>query len=824
MMFIIRLAAEALALQEEAHKSLRKSENQSVSPSSFDYGVDSVQLEVNSKGGDSPEVTVDTQLAGDKVSNGLVGLHKLAIDIGNKPVKNNPKKNSSILFDMLSGRENIHTACLRSQLFLLACKHPKGLKTYKDGVVCLRRRKPTKPIKCVPTLEEFTVTNQHTVKLNTHKPLSQSDSITKCLKDQRRGKTQLHVRLEKANRKCIRPSSLVRSGYLGGMSPVAKPKRVVCRSYDNFDSRNERMCQISWKPLNEDNFLPNLDQPLDLSSSTKSFKYKSTFLKSNIRSTTIHGKRSRVNAHTGTRQQIILSPVIGKGPGPASNSAEYRLKAHLLSNSLEKRLYATVPTSTITPESRTTIPNMMDILTSPFCVASALSAAAALWNSSEMNNKSLDTRIPSVSTHLVSASEVASHVKSANVNSLLTAERCRPLVHSVEYPHVPSLDVDAISQRVQTQRLPHIRNLNKAERLSSHSVLEVDNRRGETVPQLTSERWTSTPNSNLQPLVSVYYSNRKNGPQNEKLHSLTPNSLSDLIFHQLFNAPLSNRFTVPKPALVSTSSLPAQNYPTPSKPEYATSDLEADVLKQSKQFIQSKMQSWIFRLVRLVKQPEEALITCLSQLQLFYNESGQERSIEYSRQSVLRCLTTTLLRLIGHSLAERLNMLKGRWHQLTMICAMEDQVNISQFLRARLKERFTVKPTANGCYPNEEQIQHEKCVEEMEGVHEVFGRIHLDSFLFPLLGVDILLNQETAPHHMTKVLHQETECVILDYLDTCTGPQTMISRASNRDRASTILSTALKQLHRLTRLPLKELLCDLIQEPIEDILTKAIMS
>ncbi|KAF5404763.1 hypothetical protein PHET_01555 [Paragonimus heterotremus] len=819
-----RLAAEALALQEEAYKSLRKSENRSISPVSFDYDVESVQLELKSKGDDSPEVTVDTQLAEDKVSSDLVGVHTLAIDIGNKPVENNHKKNGSILFDMLSGRENIHTACLRSQLFLLACKHPKRLKTYKDGVVCLRRRKPTRPIKCVSIPEEFTVINQHTVKSNIHKPLSQSGNIAKCLVDRRRSKTHLHVRLEKADRKCIRPSSLVRSGYLSGMSPVVKPKRVVSIPYNNFDSRNERMCQISWKPLSEDNFLPNFDQPLDLSSSTKSFKYKSTILKSNVRSTTTHRKQSRVNAHTETRQQIILSPVISKGTSSASNPAEYRLKTHLRANSLEKRLYATVPSSTITPENRTTIPSMMDILTSPFCVASALSAAAALWNSSEMNYKPLDTRIPSVSTHLVSTSKVANHVKTADMNSLLTAERCRPLVHPVEYPHVPLLDLDTISQRVQAQRPPHIRNLNKAERLSSHSVLEIDNRRGETVPQLTSERWTSAPNSNLQPLVSVYYSNRKNGLQNEKLHCLTPNSFSDLVFHQLFNAQLSNRFTVPKPALVGTSPLPAQSYPMPSKPEYTTSGSEADVRRQSKQFIQSKMQSWIFRLVRLVKQPEEALITCLSQLQLFNNESGQERSIECSRQSVLRCLTTTLLRLIGHSLSERLNMLKGRWHQLTIICAMEDQVNISQFLRARLKERFAIKPTTNGCYPNEEQTQHEKCIKEMERVHEIFERIHLDSFIFPLLGVDILLNQETAPYQMTKVLQQETECVILDYLDTCTGPQTMISRASNRDRASTILSTALRQLHRLNRLPLKELLCDLIQEPIEDILTKSITS
>ncbi|KAF6779703.1 hypothetical protein AHF37_00728 [Paragonimus kellicotti] len=417
-MFIIRLAAEALALQEEAHKSLRKSENRSVSPISFDYDVKTVQLKVKPKGGDSPEGTVDTQLAEDIVSSGLVGVHTLAIDIGNKPVKSYPKKNSSILFNMLSGRENIHTACLRSQLFLLACKHPKGLKTYKDSVVCLRRRKPTKPIKCVSIPEQFTVTNQHTVKSNTHRLLSQSGNIAKCSIDQRRSKTQLHVRLEKTERKCIRPSSLVRSSYLSGMSPIAKSKRVLCRPYDNFDPRNERMCQISWKPLSEDNFLPNFDQPLDLSSSTKSFKYKSTILKSNIRSATIHRKQSTVNAHTGTRQQIILSPVTGKGTGPASNPAEYRLKAHLRANSLEKRSYAKVPTSTITPGNRTTIPNMMDILTSPFCVASALSAAAALWNSSEMNSKSLDTRIPSVSTHLVSASEVASHINTATVKRL----------------------------------------------------------------------------------------------------------------------------------------------------------------------------------------------------------------------------------------------------------------------------------------------------------------------------------------------------------------------------------------------------------------------
>ncbi|KAA3681862.1 uncharacterized protein DEA37_0006913 [Paragonimus westermani] len=736
-----RLAAEALAVQEEAYKSLRKSEDPLVSPISLHCGTQSVCLEVEPKSGDSPEVTGAAQLPGDKVSSGLIGVRALAIDIGNKPVKNNPKTNTSILFDMLSGRENIHTACLRSQLFLLTCKHQKGLKTYKDSVVCFRRRKLIKPIKCMPTPEEFTVTNQHTTKLNTHKSLSQSSNITKFLTDQRRNKTHLHVRLEKADRKLIRPSSLVRPGNLNGMSPVGKSKRVVYRSDGNCGSRNEQICQISCKPLGEDNFLPIFDQPLDLSSSTKNFKYKSTILKSSIKSATMHRRQLNVNAHTGTRQQIIFSPVVGKGTCPGSNPAEYRLKAHLHANSLEKRLYATVPTSTISPENNTTIPNMVDILTSPFCVATALSAAAALWSSSGVNSKPLETRTPCSSTHLVSASEVASQVKTANVNSLLAAERCKPLVHPVEYPHVSSLDADVISQRGQMQRPPHIRNLNKTERPRSHSFLGIDNGLSETVSQVASERWTSASNSNLHSLVNVYHSNRKNGLQNERLHCLTPNLLSELIFQQLFNAALSNRFTIPKPALVSPSSFPAQNYSTSSKLEYTSNDLEVDVRRQSKQFIQLKMHSWIFRLVRLVKQPEEALITCLSQLQLFYNESNQERSIEYNKQSVLRRLASTLLRLISYSLTERLNMLKARWHQLVVICAMEDQVNVSQFLRDRLKERSPVKPTINGCHRNEQQTQHEKSVEEMEGIHEVFECIHLDSFIFPLLGVDILLNQ-----------------------------------------------------------------------------------
>ncbi|KAF8561359.1 hypothetical protein P879_07827 [Paragonimus westermani] len=738
MMFIIRLAAEALAVQEEAYKSLRKSEDRLVSPISLHCDAESVRLEVEPKSGDSPEVTVATQLPGEKVSSGLIGVRALAIDIGNKPVKNNPKTNTSILFDMLSGRQNIHTACLRSRLFLLACKHQKGLKTYKDSVVCFRRRKPIKPIKCVPTPEEFTVTNQHTTKLNTHKSLSQTSNITKFLTGQRRNKKHLHVRLEKTDRKRIRSPSLVRPGYLNGMSPVGKSKRVVFRSDDNCGSRNEQICQISCKHSGEDNFLPIFDQPLDLSSSTKSFKYKSTMLKSNIKSGTIHRKQSNVNAHTGTRQQIILSPVFGRGTCPGSNPAEYRLKAHLRANSLEKRLYATVPTSTMSPENNTTIPSMVDILTSPFCVATALSAAAALWSSSGVNSKPLETRIASASTRLVSASEVANQVKTANMNSLLVAERCRPSVHSVDYPHISPLDADAISQRVQTQRPSHIRSLNKAESPGSHSFLGIDNGRGETVPQVDSERWTSASNSNLHPLVNVYYSNRKNGLQNERLHCLTPNLLSELIFQQLFNSALSNRFTVPKPALVSPSSFQAQNYSTSSKLEYTSNDLEIDVRRQSKQFIQLKMHSWIFRLVRLVKRPEEALITCLSQLQLFYNESDQERSIEYNKQSVLRRLASTLLRFISYSLTERLNMLKGRWHQLVIICAMEDQVNVSQFLRDRLKERSAI---TNGCQCNEQQAQHENSVEEMERIQKVFECIHLDSSIFPLLGVDILLNQ-----------------------------------------------------------------------------------
>ncbi|THD23822.1 hypothetical protein D915_005447 [Fasciola hepatica] len=276
-MFIIRLAAEALSLSERnesdsikansnGHKSEQATSNRNlavVRADSLDTfhsnradaagnasGKDSVGYEVPNR-----ELTLST--------NKYAGLAS-KVEVTHSSNYASDLEKNSILYDLLSGRENLHTACHRSRLFLLTTKRstndPSDV-AYSNG---MRRRKPLRPVKNVNTPSEYRLVNDVIEKVAPSIARSKpGSSVLPSLQRSSQWSTNQKTRLQKLKDRKVDPDP--HHSHLSKTSNgdhFLQNKELISIVHKKKSKLKAHHFLPSWRKNGNEN---SAEQPLDLS-------------------------------------------------------------------------------------------------------------------------------------------------------------------------------------------------------------------------------------------------------------------------------------------------------------------------------------------------------------------------------------------------------------------------------------------------------------------------------------------------------------------------------------------------------------------------------
>ncbi|CAH8521402.1 unnamed protein product [Dicrocoelium dendriticum] len=243
--------------------------------------------------------------------------------------------------------------------------------------------------------------------------------------------------------------------------------------------------------------------------------------------------------------------------------------------------------------------------------------------------------------------------------------------------------------------------------------------------------------------------------------------------------------------------------------------------------------SLLRRLTRLIKCPESTLLKCLDHLS--HRPFSDESATATRQHTFVRLLSSTLLHLTQCPLEERLDCFKANWHQAMALCGEDCPGKLILLLRNRLaqiaicSQRSRLEEREKGIQRKEIRCQEVeltlhrtaefgKTLKQLERLRVAFDRARMTFPACLLVCVTFLLRGS----HRTKIEHETTlsmERCIVDYLNTRYAD----GECATHDNARvTMLSNALETLQKLNKETMRGLFTGLLPEPVEVMLERSV--
>ncbi|GAA47878.1 hypothetical protein CLF_100916 [Clonorchis sinensis] len=801
-----RLAAEALAITNGEHKNSKLcSENQP------ERTCEPTNLREN--GGDRKRSFLEMDASRKTETSDTELCNKRPFrpsDLENKPYEQGQKSKGTILYDLLSGRENLHTASLRSQLFLLSFRDVPKCVPLEQVPQQARLRKRLKPIR--KHNGAFTYLDETQSKASFIQTQTVDSSLTSTHK-----------------------TRLLASNKYGRNAPRAESLPVFDEPVQSLRPRTERFVdlqkipqksqKLSWYPEHKLNNRSrvrlscsgmdlNSEQPLDLS----------------------HSKRP-VSELFGSRCHN-KEPLHTFPPSITSDEhlfADYKQKGQQMDKNSVKVKYT--PEDNKEAQSGRQSPQGYELLLQHF-VQLLMSPLNLTMLSSKRDMKFSNDLSKQLLPHLPCHPKIIQPASPSSNGS--TSPRLIPKQSSPSIPfkeqHLPFFPESVVRGNVRDtspcssnfapsetskdspNSSPSIRlnrDTSKDEKLnevifnSSQHMSQADQVISSflTQPQALVNA-PSLPNLNLtrnipRELQIISGCTTPHRQENGHTHVQTRDSMG--LYKPIKHSP---------PILAMLCAVNKDSAITSNKTVEASHNNIAHALHSS-------VRRWIVKLVHLLKKPEELFLECFSKMSVV-ESSGPGG---FPQQVVLRCSSALMLELRNTSSETRLRLVQESWHQLFAIFALEEHLDIVSFARYKLEHLFdalsesqiAIQSGSEQSYQRirrlskYETIQLEDTVRYLHLLQNAIWGMELNDTIFVLIRMALLLSGVHEDASKEELFHN-TETAILHDLKA--------SSPSSNALTTTQVNTTLKILRALRKEPIRILFRDFLEEPVELILCR----
>ncbi|TGZ60588.1 hypothetical protein CRM22_008452 [Opisthorchis felineus] len=810
-MFIIRLAAEALAITNGNHKNTKLClENQPEST------CESTNLREN--GGDRKRsfLEVDTPRKNETTDTELCNKRPFRpSDLVNKPYEQGQKSKGTILYDLLSGRENLHTASLRSQLFLLSFRDvPKRV-----------------PLDQVP--QQFRLRKRL-------KPVRKHNGAFTCLDEIRSKASFIQTQTVDSSLTSTHKTGLLASDKHGHNAPRLEPLPVFEEPVQLRRPWTERFVdplkvpqksqKLSWYPEHKRNNRSrvqpscsgmdlNSEQPLDLSHS-----------------------KGPVSEPFGSRCHYT-EPLHTYPPSIISDQhlfSDYKQKGQQMDKSSVKVKFT--PEDNKEAQSGRQSPQGYELLLQHF-VHLLMSPLNLTMLSSKrdlkFSNNLSKQQLPQLPCH-PKIIQPASPSSSGSTSPRLIPKQPSPGIpfkeQHLQYfpePVVKGTVCDTSpcsSNFAPSEASKDSPNTSPSIKLSrdtsqDEKLHEVIFKSAQYVSQAAADQAIPSFLTPQQTLVNVLSLQNLNLTRNmtqelqiisgcttphrqENGHTHVKNRDSMGLYKPLKHSP---------PMLAVLCAVNKDSAVNSNKAVEAPHDNIAHHLHSS-------VRRWVGRLVHLLKKPEELFLECFSKMSVV-GSSGLDG---FPQQVVLRCSSALVLELRNTSSETRLRLVQESWHQLFAIFALEEHLDIVSFARYKLEHLFDAlsesqRATQSGSGQSDqrviglsksETIQLEDTVRYLHLLQNAIWGMELKDTVFVLIRLTLLLSGIHEGASKEELFHN-TEAAILHDLKAGSLSSTGFSALT-----TTQVNTALKILRTIRKEPIRILFRDFLEEPVESLLCR----
>ncbi|KER29400.1 hypothetical protein T265_13371, partial [Opisthorchis viverrini] len=799
------LAAEALAITNGEHKNDKLClENQ---PESI---LEPANLREN--GGDRKRSFVELEESREHKTAELCNKRPFRpSDVANKPYEQGQKLKGTILYDLLSGRENLHTASLRSQLFLLSFRDAPKCAPLDPVPQQARLRKRLKPVRKHNVA--FTCLDEIQSKASIIRTQTVDCSLTST------HKTRL-LASKKHGHKIPRVESLPVFEGPAVHSLIPRTERLVdpqklpqkfqrpsCYPEHNLNNRSRVRLSCSGMDLNS-------EQPLDLSHSKR-------------QANELFGSRSHYSEPLHTYPPSIISD--------QHLFADYKQKSQQMDKNSVKVKFT--PENNKETQSGRQSPQGYELLLQHF-VHLLMSPLNLTMLSSKRDIKFSNSLAKQQLPHLP----------------------CHP---KIIQPASPSSSGSTSPRLIPKQTSPSIPFKEQYLQFSPETIVR------RTVHD------TSPCSSNFAPSEASKDSPSTSPPIRLNRDTLKDEKLHELIFNSTQYMSQADQtipsFLTPQQALVNVLSLQDSNLTknvagelqvipgctTPHRQENGHKHVKTrdstglykpmkhcppmlamrcavnkDSAITSKKILEEphdtiahhlhcSVRRWIGKLVHLLKKPEELFLECFSRMSVV----GSSIEGRFPQQVVLRCSSALMLELRNKSSETRLRLVQESWHQLFAIFALEEHLDIVSFARYKLEHLFDALSESQRAIRSEseqsnqritelskyETLQLEDTVRYLHLLQNAIWGMELKDTVFVLIRMTLLLSGVHEDASKEELFHN-TETAILHDLKTSSLSSTCFSALT-----TTQVNTTLKILRAIRKEPIRILFRDFLEEPVESL-------
>ncbi|CAL8069032.1 unnamed protein product [Calicophoron daubneyi] len=794
------LAAEALSVASEREQTATQDratfvpKNASESPSrNIEKDEEAEEVHYEEKDGNKKELGSVGQLNTDN-SDSARKL-KTAKMSNCENVPRNSQARASILYGLLSGTENMRSACLRSQLLFMDSRTSPSLLTLDEprnrrgG-----RRKPLRPVRC--TSNSFKPTAPFSCLHKRSKPAPMSGRILHSFSC-----TENSVQSYEKARRCVEqnyhkfamdrygdrlcngvpyPNTSLKTSELKTENPDS-----IRKDFWISDERQKRCGETAETCKRRSSFeslKKQADEPLDLSSQKDKLKEALS-----PKSTTTFSKRERIirkfllsqsfqkksKPKQAVRRSIHNSlPPIMNGSSP---NKPHALDEQLTNNSSCPRVDLTSSAAlndlgrghNNDLQRNPSLSALLELLLTPACINAVMSAMVASHPASSSGRPAashLNVGLPPQAVQPIRTSDLTAPLARELINNPTCFQSLSGQCGSVG-------DLSACEASVQTRRIRNFSRQTGPFEYDDFPSATVSTSKDETSyasilkRSQTKARHLGHPNSGLcsDTKKGIFYrSNLLASQQNNSSEKVISKSwpvqsaYRDSYEDELIHSSPSSKYNTDICPLQAITSFGASRHiksvayvptartstdrPAISSPRFSYGDVDEGLTDR---ILNERVHSWLRHTVELAKFPKNSWSNGIHQMQ-FSPKHSLERQHAY-----INTLCSIVLHMTNQSVNTRLRKLEFVWHQLLVLfleeydfleilCSLEKPMSTKQGHDRNLADYCSTSQLKNLEIQNDKSTQVVPATKQLKDLHELAGTLKLTKPMYHLIRLGLL--------------------------------------------------------------------------------------